>query len=622
VLNRQTRNLDARIAKLVYDEPVTPFRLRAMRIDEPVAVRSPYPPKSAMVDSKRLQEFIAKLRNSKHFEDAAGVILHEALGSAAVALKTSPFAKLGRVLRGMVHLRPADGYQRLVVVDQLDSKPNQAPSMHLPSASAWRWVVQRVCPIALDVPIGRVCALTNGQLEVLAGTDFSSTETVQRLTNREVTHLLAVPIRSMRGVVEGMATVEMGCPMAVGDDFITAAVGDDVQMLVDIAAPYLVGLPLRPVSKCPTDDLLPVVGSTMAPIVEMLRVFAQQEETLLIGGPTGAGKSRLAQWCHAQSIRKSGPFEVLDLITVPEDLQMAELCGWRKGAFTGAVRDAPGAVSRAAGGTLFIDEIDKLSMKAQAGLLQLLESRKYRTLGDTGREQRADVRFIVGSNANLLELVAQGRFREDLYYRINVLPVKMPSLDERRDEIADWAFFMSLRRHRESIADGQVRMAPGVDRLLFERTWPGNLRQLDNVVRRAYALALMNHSPGANEIVLEERHFLRALSYESGGGKRSLLDCLQAAAVAFVEEAERIEEKGATLDLDYGEALRGFIVGTAVERTGSREHAFRMLGKAQQVQNRNHHKMLRREIDRVDALCKAIGEENKKLFTRILDEDG
>jgi DNA-binding NtrC family response regulator len=232
------------------------------------------------------------------------------------------------------------------------------------------------------------------------------------------------------------------------------------------------------------------------------------------------------------------------------------------------------------------------------------------------------VRFIVGSNANLLELVAQGRFREDLYYRINVLPVKMPSLDERRDEIAEWAVFMATRRHRESIPDGQVRIAAGVDRLLADRAWPGNLRQLDNVVRRAYALSLMNHAPGSQEIVLEERHFLRALSYESGGTKRTLLDCMHAAAVAFVEEAERLEERGACLDLDHGEALRGFIVGTAVERAGSREQAFRMLGKGQQVQNRNHHKMLRREIDRVDAFCKAVGEEGKKLFAKIVDEEG
>lgn len=301
---------------------------------------------------------------------------------------------------------------------------------------------------------------------------------------------------------------------------------------------------------------------------------------------------------------------------------MAELCGWRKGAFTGAVRDAPGAVARAMGGTLFIDEIDKLSLKAQAGLLQLLESRKYRTLGDTGREQRADVRFIVGSNASLLELVGHGRFREDLYYRINVLPVKLPSLDERRDEIGDWARFMVQRRHRESVPGGSAHVSDGVERILSMRSWPGNLRQLDNVVRRAYALALMSHPPGSAEIVLEDRHFLRALSYEAGGGKRSLVETMQSAAVAFVEEAERLEESGACLDLEHADSLRGFVVAAAVERTGSRDAAFRMLGKTQQVQNRNHHKMLRREIDRVDALCKAIGEDAKHLFPKLSEDDG
>jgi hypothetical protein len=263
-----------------------------------------------MLEHKRLQGFITRLRESKYFDDAAHLILQEALGATSAALKASQFAKLGRVLRGMVHLRPADGYQRLVVADETPPKAGQSPSMHLPSASAWRWVVQRVRPVAIDVPIGRVCVYSDGVLEVVADGGFSSTETVQRLTNRDATHMIAMPIQSMRGVIEGMATVEIGCPIAVGDEFIIAPVCEDVQMLVDIASPYLVGLPLRPMSKCPTDDLLPVVGQIMAPIVEMLRVFAQQEETLLIGGPTGAGKSRLAQWCHAQSARRSGPFEV------------------------------------------------------------------------------------------------------------------------------------------------------------------------------------------------------------------------------------------------------------------------------------------------------------------------
>src|SRR5206468_257763 len=131
-----------------------------------------------------------------------------------------------------------------------------------------------------------------------------------------------------------------------------------------------------------TDPLLPVVGPSMEGLINLLRVFSRQEETVLISGPTGTGKSRLARWCHAQSPRRERTFETVDLQTVPVDIQMAALFGWRKGAFTGAVGDQAGWVEQADGGTLFLDEVDKLSLSAQAGLLQLLEERRYRVLGD------------------------------------------------------------------------------------------------------------------------------------------------------------------------------------------------------------------------------------------------
>src|SRR5262249_23145946 len=152
------------------------------------------------------------------------------------------------------------------------------------------------------------------------------------------------------------------------------------------------------------DQFLPVVGPAMTPLVEMLRIFAEQEETVLLTGPTGAGKSRLARWCHQHSRRAKGQFEILDLATVPEDLQLADLFGWKRGACTGAARDTAGAVTRAAGGTLFIDEIDKLSMRAQAGLLRVFEERRYRPLGEGASDRAADVRFIVSTNANVREL--------------------------------------------------------------------------------------------------------------------------------------------------------------------------------------------------------------------------
>lgn len=560
------------------------------------------------MNQREILAFVGRLRKARTFEDAAHTLLRAMLDAALAALAESGFAGRGKILRGMAHWRPGDGYRRLVLLD--DTQRGGEPTInYLPSVSAWRWVVTRACPIAIDVPLSRVWTWQNESANVFQEGGFSGQDSVLRLTSRDTSHLYAIPLRTLHGAIEGMATVEAGCPRAVGDDFIFPAIHEPLELLADLAAPYLATLPPRPAAIGATDDLLPVMGQSMAGLIDMLHVFAQQEETLLIGGPTGAGKSRLARWCHARSVRRGAPFEVLDLIAVPEELQMAELFGWKKGAFTGAVRDTPGCITRAFKGTLFIDEIDKLSLKAQAGLLQLLESRTYRPIGDGAREQQANVRFIVGSNVDLYDQVKAGRFREDLYYRINVLPVQIPPLDERRDEIAEWARFMATRRHRESIPGGEARIAAGAERLLGEHSWPGNLRQLDNVVRRAYALALMTQGEAGSEILLEEKHFARALSYERGSGRRSTLDDLRVAAGAIVEEAERQQGKGLVLDLELSDAFRGIVLGTAVERLGSKDAAFRLFGKGAQVQARNHHKMLRRELEKVEALCKALGED-------------
>ncbi|HRI65423.1 MAG TPA: sigma 54-interacting transcriptional regulator [Polyangium sp.] len=572
------------------------------------------------MNQQQIVAYVERLRKSRTFEDAALSMLREMLNVAKEALSKSPFASRGKVLRGMAHLRPGDGYRRLMVLDDGPAGGDMSIS-YLPSANVWRWIATQQTSIAVDVPLGRVWTWVKDAPQVLFESAFAGEETVNRLRSRDTSHLYAIPLRSFQGAVDGMATVELNCVHALGDDFLFPAVHEALLLCADLAAPYLSSLPLRPTTAGATDDLLPVIGESMAGLVEMLRVFAAQEETLLIGGPTGAGKSRIARWCHSKSLRRGGPFEVLDLIAVPEDLQMAELFGWKKGAFTGAVRDMPGAVTRAFKGTLFIDEIDKLSLKAQAGLLKLLESRTYRPIGDGAREQQADVRFIIGSNMDLHECVKLGRFREDLYYRINVLPMKIPALDERRDEVPGWVRFMALRRHRESVPGGELRLTAAVERVLAEHTWPGNLRQLDNVVRRAYALALMTHGQTGSEIVLDERHFERALSYEKSSSRRTTLDALRSAASAIVGEAERLEEKGEVFDLDLCDAFRGMVLGTAAQNLGSREAAFRLFGKGAQVQSRNHHKLLRRELEKVDALCKALGEEGG-VFKGVAGDEG
>jgi len=357
----------------------------------------------------------------------------------------------------------------------------------------------------------------------------------------------------------------------------------------------------------------------MKGLVRLLRVFVQQDETILLGGATGTGKSRLARWCHDHSPFRRGPFEVLDLSTVPEELQLAELFGWRKGAFTGATRDHDGAVERAGSGTLFIDEIDKLSLRAQAGLLYMLETRGYRMLGDSGSERRAHARFIVGTNADLQSAVQAQRFREDLYYRINVLPVRLPSLGERPDEIPAWARYMLGRRHGERASQASAELTSRAIERLVSYPWPGNLRQLDNVIRRAYTMAIAEQGGATPGLRVDEHHVSRALTYEQANPERSLVETLHTAATAFVHEAERRAASRVPLELELADAFQGLVLLAAMEKLASRDAAFRLFGREAQVRSRNHHKVLRRESERVEALCRALGIDAGLPLGRLLE---
>ncbi|WP_437941107.1 sigma-54-dependent transcriptional regulator [Sorangium sp. So ce341] len=573
---------------------------------------------------ERIASLIAGLLRSQSFEDAASCALRSLLDVADEALASSRHAKRGVLLRGMVHVRPLDGYRKLLVVEEGAARPE---AVSLPSATAWRWVAQHGSAVSIDVNAGKVRLHHTGASVVVRekrvlGGSFDSRESAQRLLARAASHLYVAPMRTPGGSVDGMITLEAECQSAIGQEFIWSACGEHLQLLVDVAAPYLFALPPRPVAAAP-DALLPVVGASMAGLVHMVRVFAEQEETILIGGPTGAGKSRLARWCHERSRRRAQRFESLDLMTVPEELQMGELFGWKKGAFSGAVADNPGSIARAEGGTLFIDEIDKLSLKAQAGLLHVLEERRYRPLGEGAGERKADVRFLVGSNADLQAAVRAGRFREDLYYRINVLPVKVPPLDDRADEIPLWADYMVSRRHREGVPEGHARVSDEAVRVLARSRWPGNLRQLDNIVRRAYALALVEAPEARRDMVLEARHVEQALEYEGEPEEApSLVRLLERAAAAFVAEAERRGPDGPPLDLDQGEVFRGFVMGAAARKLGSKEAAFRLFGRDGLVAHRNHHKVFRREVERVAALCREIGWSGDPPFHELLDDAG
>ncbi|MBL4687361.1 MAG: sigma-54-dependent Fis family transcriptional regulator [Nannocystaceae bacterium] len=290
----------------------------------------------------------------------------------------------------------------------------------------------------------------------------------------------------------------------------------------------------------------------------------------------------------------------VDLLTLPGDMQMPELFGWRRGSFTGAVDDYQGAVQAADGGTLFLDEIDKLSLKAQAGLLTFLESREVKRMGET-RSRRADVRVVVGSNADLHSAVAEGRFREDLYYRINVLPVCLPGLDERRDEIPAWAQFMLRERHESGGLAGDVGLTSEASLALARRRWPGNLRHLSNVIRRSYALALADlESPDAG-VRVELRHVTSALEMDGARASDPAV-ALRAAALALADVIVRWPEDRPRLELADLDAMRGAVLEALIGSVEDKEEACRLLSLESQVASRNHSRLLRRELGRWEEL--------------------
>ncbi len=232
-----------------------------------------------------------------------------------------------------------------------------------------------------------------------------------------------------------------------------------------------------------------IVGTApaMQDVYRLVRLTAPRPTTVLLVGETGTGKEVIAKAIHKLSRRASGPFVRVNCGALHENLLESELFGHIKGSFTGAVADKVGRFEAAHGGTIFLDEINSTSPQLQLKLLRVLQERELERVGDS-KTIRVDVRVIAATNASLEELVEDGSFREDLYYRLNVIPVVLPPLRERRDDIAPLAQFF-LKRYGEMQKCAVPELTPAVLDSLRAHDWPGNVRELENTLERLVVMA-------------------------------------------------------------------------------------------------------------------------------------
>ncbi len=218
-----------------------------------------------------------------------------------------------------------------------------------------------------------------------------------------------------------------------------------------------------------------------------VRLVAPTNMSVLINGASGTGKEYVARRIHELSNRSAAPFIAVDCGVIMKDLAASEFFGHKKGSFTGAIEDKTGAFVAANGGTIFLDEIGNLSYDVQVQLLRVLQERKVRPIGSNS-EIAVDVRLVAATNEDLRAAIKEGRFREDLYHRINEFSIKMPLLCEREDDIIYFADFFLDKANKELGRD-IIGFSPEAVQLIRQYTWPGNLRQMANVVKRAVLLA-------------------------------------------------------------------------------------------------------------------------------------
>jgi two-component system nitrogen regulation response regulator GlnG len=326
----------------------------------------------------------------------------------------------------------------------------------------------------------------------------------------------------------------------------------------------------------PAEDRLPLIGRSPA-MQEIYRVIArltQTDLTVMIMGESGTGKELVARALHDYGKRRHGAFVAVNMAAIPKELVESELFGHERGAFTGATNRGVGRFEQAEGGTLFLDEIGDMPLEAQTRLLRVLQQGEYTTVG--GRTPiKTDVRIIAATNRDLRQLISQGLFREDLYYRLNVVPLRLPPLRERVEDIPD------LVRHflRKAEDEGLPHKTLDNDALdtLRRHRWPGNVRELENLIRRL-AVLQSGDTISAASVGAELKEPAKTFAADSGEGPQSLASSVeQYLTQYFLAQGDRLPPPG-VYDRIVQEVERPLISICLAATRGNQIRAAQLLG--------------------------------------------